>query len=118
MRILVTGSRDWEDYEVVWDALSLLVDRHEQMIQHTVVEGGARGADSQAAEYAHLRDWIVETHPADWNKHGKRAGYIRNAEMVAAGADVCLAFIKNNSRGATMCANLAEEAGIRVVRFN
>ena len=107
-RILITGSRDWSDRGAIEAELG------EYPPNWVLVHGGARGADSIAGDV-----WWgpVEVHPADWNRHGRSAGFIRNAEMVALGADVCLAFIKNESRGATMCADLAEKKGIEVRRF-
>jgi len=124
-RILVTGSRKWDDEMTIRRALyaGLVVGEPglEEAEAHppTLVHGGARGADSIAAKIW-ANDWglPVEEHLADWNKHGRRAGYIRNKEMVDRGADMCLAFIKDNSPGATMTATLAEQAGIPTMRFN
>lgn len=115
MRILVTGSREWTDTEVIRQALA----EHAKLTEKTVVIDGAcpRGADKIAHWFAVAWGWRTERYLADWETHGKRAGFIRNAEMVAAGADVCLAFIKDGSKGATHCANLAENAGIPVRRF-
>lgn len=61
----------------------------------------------------------IEKWPADWKTHGKKAGPIRNAEMVRSMApgDMCFAFIKNKSRGATGCVRLARAAGLQVVTF-
>lgn len=124
VRILVTGSRDWDDEETV--AFALLEQdpcaEHDDcfMDEHliTVVHGDCpRGADAIADRFARQWGVTVERHPADWEQYGKRAGFVRNAEMVQLGADICLAFIKNGSKGASMTARLAEEAGIPVRRF-
>lgn len=53
--------------------------------------------------------------PAEWEKHGKAAGPIRNQVMVDMKPDVCLEFNLDNSRGTSNCAQLASAAGIKVV---
>lgn len=116
MRILVTGSRDWADFGRI--AFALTEAAGGSVNTPTVVSGACpRGADAMAEEAADLSGFHVERHPARWDELGKKAGFVRNAEMVSLGADVCLAFIKNGSRGATHTANLAEKAGIPVRRF-
>lgn len=112
-RVLITGSRTWPNEKVITDVLDSLWEEEPFILVH----GGARGADQmgelhQAAQYR-----PTESHPAEWEKHGRRAGYVRNAEMVVLGADLCIAFIHNESKGATMCADLAEKAGIETRRF-
>ncbi|SRR6266540_1925013 len=112
-RILITGSRDWTDAIAIKVALCIL-----ETTDNVLVSGACpTGADFLAEKAAEELGWSVERHPADWNKHGRRAGFVRNAEMVALGADACVAFIKNESKGASMTAKLSETAGILTFRF-
>lgn len=46
------------------------------------ITGGARGADRNAEIWAEQRGYPVRVYPADWDKHGKKAGPIRNQEML------------------------------------
>jgi hypothetical protein len=144
MRVLVTGSREWDAFDVIHDELDLIAMKARQYRQPLVVVHGKnpRGGDRAAAVWAAQRareGWPVteEPHPADWDapcrpecKEGHRrerrngttycpaAGQYRNADMVLLGADYCLAFIRANSAGATNCARLAEEHAIRTLRFH
>jgi hypothetical protein len=115
-RILVTGSRDWDDTDTICTALDEALDHAPDRL--LVVHGGCpTGADRIAGLWAIAARVPAITYRANWKKHGRAAGPIRNREMVEAGADVVLAFIRNGSRGATGCAALAEQAGIPTRRW-
>ena len=124
-RVLVTGSRDWTNVEAVEEELNwafvehLSGDFYSNRDEFIIVHGGARGADKIASDWVNeVTDSMIreEVHPYPKGL-GQKGGPIRNREMVNAGADLCLAFIKGNSPGATMTANMAEDAGIRVERI-
>jgi hypothetical protein len=117
-RVLVTGSRDWRKRRTIYGALSRIVTSVRQG-RLVVIHGACpTGADAIADEWAKVV-WAAdpEPHPADWKQYGKAAGPIRNQAMVDLGADICLAFIRNGSRGTKDCADRAEKAGIPVERY-
>ena len=119
-RILITGSRDFGsragDEALMRNALEyaqrVLLERGARDI--TRVHGTARGADRLAGRIGHALGMHIEEHPADWDTHGKRAGLLRNQEMVDAGADVVLAFPVGQSRGTRHCMRQAHSAGLTV----
>ena len=108
--MLVTGSRAWSDVEAVKQELKFIAKREKEV---TLVSGNCpTGADAIAEAIAVELGWTLELHPADWKTHGKRAGFVRNAEMVESGVNACLAFIVDGSAGAT---NTVTKAKIRKV---
>jgi hypothetical protein len=117
-RVLVTGSRDWDDDPLLCITLAMVVQEAPAGARPVIVHGACpRGADNTADIWARNHQLAIERHRADWSRHGRAAGFRRNAEMVALGADVVLAFIKDGSRGASHTADLAEKAGIPVKRY-
>lgn len=114
-RLLVTGSRTFADRVLVTDALAWGWRELGSDPACVLVHGGARGLDTLAADVWGAHALECEAHPADWARFGRSAGHRRNAEMVALGADLCLAFPLGASRGTRGCMALAERAGIRLV---
>lgn len=113
MRILITGSRYHQNKNLIKDALLAEVVNVSDDEEITLVSGNCpTGADFIAEEVAESLGWVVERHPADWEAHGKKAGPIRNSQMVRKGADVCLAFPLGDSRGTRGCLKMAQKAGI------
>lgn len=94
MKVLVTGSRSFQSKTIVWQALSM----HNPKV---VVHGGASGADKHASDWvkhrASLGFKVTEyVYRPDWKSLGPRAGFVRNQAMVDDGADLCLAFLRND----------------------
>lgn len=116
-RLLITGSRDWDDLDTLMQELTIAWINLGEGDDVILVSGNCpTGADKAAEDYWRRSHFgPIERHPADWDKHGKRAGFIRNSEMAKLGADMCLAFLKKDSKGTRMMINLAEKAGIPTV---
>ncbi len=117
-RLLITGSRDWKDAELVRRSLLAVLAkwgcRPDQIV---VVQGMAAGADRIARSLAIELGMRYEDHPVtreDWRRYGLRAGHRRNAVMVAAGARGCVAFPLADSLGTPGCMAMCERAGIKV----
>lgn len=114
MRVIVTGSRKWPSPREVHFALGLTFCNNGSF---TLVHGAcATGADAAAHEWFEIAGRMLGClevpYRADWNKHGRAAGPIRNKAMVDAGADLVLAFPLPAGSGTQHTIQLAREAGI------
>lgn len=125
MRVLVCGSRDYQNVGRVHTILNGLYLSYIDYggTEFVVIEGGATGADRLAQQWANTsilngHDRIkLETYPADWNQYGKRAGYLRNVQMLEEGKPhlVCAFFSSpERSRGTAMMVELARTANVDV----
>lgn len=92
IRVLVTGDRNWDNENAVHEVLSSL----NGIYSISVIQGGARGADTQAAIVCSRLGIPCQTMMADWEKHGRSAGPIRNRAMLKEfKPDVVVAFHAN-----------------------
>jgi len=106
MRAIVCGGRDFDDVDLAYATL-------DRLRPSVVISGGARGADSIGEMWAHERGVHVERFPADWYKHGRSAGPIRNEQMLKEGKpDMVIAF--PGGRGTAHMVKIAREAGVPV----
>ena len=125
MKVIVTGSRDFADRDLVRSILNELYHIHDGLIVvHGCCPTGAdRFADDWALDRQHSSDyWMcnvtVTRYAADWTR-GNGAGMVRNAEMVKAGADLVVAFFQPGAanKGTSGCVKLARRAGIGVREY-
>jgi hypothetical protein len=120
LRILITGSRSWTDHDVIRQALAKAWKDFDYPAEVTVVHGAAEGADRWADHYARSLGFHVESHPVTprmWREQGRGAGHARNQRMVHLGADVCLAFHKDESKGTAHCIRACVAVGIPVRKY-
>jgi hypothetical protein len=114
MRVLVCGGRDFNDASLVYSTLSEL--QRERGPISVLIHGAATGADTLAAAWGndYLGRSCVHHYPAEWLKHGKAAGPIRNQQMLDEGKpDIVIAF--PGGRGTADMVRRAMAAGIEVL---
>ena len=114
MKVLVCGSRDWPNAALIRVKLRNLKEEHGPFV---VMHGNARGADEMADHAALMLGLDSERWAADWKRHGKRAGILRNLAMLDTKPDLVLAFQRNGSRGTQHTIDEARRRGIPVEVF-
>jgi hypothetical protein len=114
MKVLVCGSRYWDNSNIV---SAVLDEENDNQPFTLVIEGEASGADTMGREWAEARGIPVLPFPANWEKYGKAAGPIRNQQMLDEGQpDFVIAFTHDieKSRGTRDMVSRAMKADIPV----
>jgi len=113
MRLLVCGGREFTDVEY---AIPRIHKLHQKTPVTTLICGMAKGGDSLALAWARELGIPVEEYPADWKKHGKAAGPIRNEEMLAKGKPDLVVGLPGGTGTSHMC-KISQEIGVPVIRY-
>lgn len=117
-KVIIAGGREFSDYALLCESCDKFFCQKHQTHDIVVISGTARGADTLGERYAHERGYAVEKYPADWNRDGKAAGPIRNAQMAKV-ADTLIAFWDGQSKGTANMIDQAKTRGlsIKIVKY-
>lgn len=116
-RIIVAGSRDFNDYNLLERTLLEYINTLPEDSFFEIVSGHARGADALGEKFADKNDFSKAVFPAKWDEYGKRAGYIRNSEMAKYASEkngVLFAFWDGKSKGTKHMIGLGNKSGLDV----
>lgn len=115
-RVIIAGGRDFGNYEALKTTMDgLLINIRDRI---AVVCGIAQGADTLGFKYAKERGYDIHEYPAEWDRWGKAAGYIRN-EAMGQNAYALVAFWDGKSSGTKHMIEVADKYGlnVRIVRY-
>lgn len=120
LRVIIAGSREFNDYELLKKSAIEIITKKTMLPDLTrIVSGGARGADTLGERFANEMGLEITRFIPDWDGLGKRAGYVRNAEMAKFAVEdnndgLLIAFWDGKSRGTKHMIDLANRYGLEV----
>ena len=108
MRTIIAGSREGFALKDIYAAIAEC-----SWSPTVVISGTARGVDTLGERWANENGIPVEKYPADWNTHGKSAGYKRN-QLMAEKAEALIALWDGTSKGTGHMLEIARRAGLKI----
>lgn len=115
-KVIICGSREFSDYDLLKSKCDLYLSRkYKDGKKIVIVSGCARGADKLGERYALEKGLDVQKFPANWDKYGKSAGYIRNKSMAEV-SNACIAFFSPSAenKGTKMMVRIARNQNLLV----
>lgn len=108
MRTIIAGSREGFSLKDIYAAIAEC-----SWSPTVVISGTARGVDTLGERWAGENGIPIEKYPADWNTHGKSAGYKRN-QLMAEKAEALIALWDGTSKGTGHMLEIARRAGLKI----
>lgn len=118
--ILVTGSRDWDDFNKMELCLKKYYGK-----KVLLIHGNCRGADKISEIVGRKLKFDILSKSAEWKKYGKQAGILRNIEMIkellvykkSGVQTIVLAFHSDieNSKGTKHCVNECKKYNLEIL---
>ena len=121
--VIRAGSREMADYEAAKKAIGEAFSEIGGGTPVRIVSGHCRGADILGERYAREHSLELAVFPAEWNRYGRRAGFIRNTRMAEFATEegsegTLIAFWDGQSRGTKMMIGIAEKKGLSIHVFD
>jgi hypothetical protein len=117
--VIIAGGRDFSDYKLLKESMDILLTYFKDV---TIISGAAKGADSLGEVYAKEKGYNLIKCPANWDKYGKSAGYIRNCDMANIIQDsnngICVCFWDEKSKGTKHMIDIAKSKKIETYIIN
>lgn len=122
IRVIVAGSRTFIDYEFVEKMLKKYFKEHNiHRSDVEIISGTARGADQLGEQFAEKYGLKLTKFPADWDNLGKKAGIMRNIEMVKYAIEnednILFAFWDGQSRGTQHIINESKKYNMKTLIY-
>ena len=106
IRIIIAGGRKFNDYEMLKRTMLKFIRKlhdHIDFNKIEIISGNANGTDKLGEKFAREYNYNLSVMPAQWDLHGRSAGYIRNKEMLVYAKEVdhsvLIAFWDGRSKG-------------------
>jgi ribA/ribD-fused uncharacterized protein len=117
VRLIIAGGRDFTDEALVRERLMAMEELNLFPTGVVLICGMAKGADALGLKVFTEAGLDVHAYHPDWEGLGKRAGFVRNAQMGDA-ADMALIFWDGHSRGTKHMIQYMEKLGKPVYLVN
>ena len=117
-RVIVTGSRCFNDFGFLKQELDKLFNENEEFVgkEIKIISGVALGTDALAIDYADKHKLTKILFPANWKRYPRIAGFLRNEDILSVATHL-VAFWDGKSSGTRHMIEIAKGKGIPVWVF-